>query len=92
MRITTEFTQPDHDLIEIISAVYLGDFTLRIFFNDSSNKVVDFKSFLENTMHPSIKKYLNEHIFRQFEIIEGNLNWHDYDLIFPIETLHQGKI
>jgi hypothetical protein len=43
-------------------------------------------------MHPSIKKYLNEQIFRQFEIIEGNLNWHDYDLIFPIETLHQGKI
>ena len=71
MRITTEFTQTNNDLIEIISAVYLGDYTLRIYFNDSSNKVVDFKSFLENSMHPSIKKYLNEQVFRQFEIIDS---------------------
>ena len=92
MRITTEFTQTNNDLIEIISAVYLGDYTPRIYFNDSSNKVVDFKSFLENSMHPSIKKYMNEQVLRQFEIIDGNLNWQDYDLIFPIENLYQGKI
>jgi hypothetical protein len=92
MKITTEFTQPNYDLIEIISAIYLGDYALRIYFNDSSNKVVDFKYFLENSMHPSIRKYLDEKMFKEFEIVDGNLNWQDYDLIFPIEDLYQGKI
>jgi DUF971 family protein len=92
MKITTEFTQSTYDLIEIISAVYLGDYALRIYFNDSSNKVVDFKYFLENSMHPSIRKYLDEKIFKEFEIVDGNLNWQDYDLIFPIEDLYQGNV
>ena len=92
MKITTEFTQPTYDLIEIISAVYLGDYALRIYFSDSSNKVVDFKYFLENSMHPSIRKYLDEKIFKEFEIVDGNLNWQDYDLIFPIEDLYQGNV
>jgi hypothetical protein len=30
--------------------------------------------------------------FKNFKIIDGNLNWNDYDLIFPVADLHEGKI
>jgi hypothetical protein len=80
------------DLIEINSAVYVGDYTIQIIFNDSLCKLVDFKPFLENSSHPSIKKYVDESKFQQFVILDGNLNWNDYDLIFPIADLHQGAV
>jgi hypothetical protein len=79
-------------LIEIKSAKYIGDFAIRIIFNDGLNRLIDFKPFLEGSLHPSIRKYLNESNFQQFKIVEGNLNWNDYDLIFPIDDLHKGSI
>ncbi len=92
MRIIEEYTNLPVDLIEIRSANYIGDFAIRVFFNDGFNRLVDFKPFLESSLHPSIRKYLDETLFVQFEIIDGNLNWNDYDMIFPVGDLHEGKI
>ena len=92
MKITAEYNREESDVIEIKSASYIGDYAIRLSFNDGINRVVAFKSFLENSIHPSIRKYLDEHKFKEFEIIDGNLNWNDYDLIFPIYTLYQGKV
>jgi len=78
--------------IEVESAKYIGDYAIRICFNDSTNRLVDFKSFLESSLHPSIRKYLDESLFKQFQIVNGNLNWGDYDLIFPVHDLYEGKI
>jgi len=92
MRIIEEYTDFEFELIEIENARYIGDFAIRIFFNDKTQQLVDFKPFLENSVHPSIRKYLNEENFSAFQIVDGNLNWNDYDLIFPIEDLYEGKI
>lgn len=92
MRITEEYSEIQTDLIEVKSAIYIGDFAIRITFNDGKNILVDFKSFLESSSHPSIKKYLEESKFKKFDIVDGNLNWNDYDLIFPIYDLYQGRI
>jgi hypothetical protein len=92
MRITEEYSEIQTDLIEVKSAIYIGDFAIRITFNDGKNKLVDFKAFLESSSHPSIKKYLEESKFKKFDIVDGNLNWNDYDLIFPIYDLYQGRI
>jgi len=92
MRIIEEYNDFQVDLIEIKSAKYIGDFAIRLFFNDGFNRLIDFKPFLESSLHPSIRKYLNEKIFREFKIIDGNLNWNDYDLIFPIDNLYDGVI
>jgi hypothetical protein len=92
MRIVEDYNDVQVDLIEINSAVYIGDYAIRIFFNDGVCKLVDFKSFLENSSHPSIQKYLDEPKFKEFTILDGNLNWNDYDLIFPIADLYQGAI
>ena len=92
MRIIEEYTDFQPELIEIKSAKYIGDFAIRITFNDGSNRLIDFKPFLESSLHPSIRKYLKVNKFLQFKIVGGNLNWNDYDLIFPIDDLYKGNI
>ena len=92
MKITEEYIEYKTDFIEVKSAQYIGDFAIRIFFSDGVNKLVDFKPFLEASLHPSIRKYLEESKFKVFNIVDGNINWNDYDLLFPIEDLYQGKI
>lgn len=92
MKITEEYIDYKIDFIEIKSVRYIGDYAIRIFFSDGSNKLVDFKPFLESSVHPSIRKYLDETKFKDYQIVDGNLNWNDYDLIFPIEDLIEGKI
>ena len=92
MKIITEYNDLREELIEVISGRYIGDFAIRIFFSDGLNRLVDFKPFLESALHPSIKKYLDESMFIRFKITNGNLNWNDYDLIFPVEDLYEGKI
>lgn len=92
MKILIDYTQTDISPIMVEHANYIGDFAIRITFNDGTQKLVDFKSFLTKSLHPSIKKYLDERLFINFKIIDGNLNWYDYDMIFPVENLYNGEI
>jgi hypothetical protein len=92
MKITEEPVQQNVDPIDIRSVQYIGDFAIRILFNDGVSRIVDFKPFLESSLHPSIHKYLDESKFKAYQIIEGNLNWNDYDMIFPLEDLYEGHL
>ena len=92
MKIVVEYNLEEVQNIKIESARYHGDFAIRIQFQDGTDKLVDFKPFLTKSVHPAIKKYLEEKQFSNFMIVDGNLNWNDYDLIFPIWDLYQGKI
>ena len=92
MKITKEHTIQNIEMIEVKSAIYIGDYAIKVFFSDGFNKLVDFKPFLESSLHPSIRKYLDDSKFKEYNIVDGNLNWNDYDLIFPIEDLYKGKI
>ena len=93
MKIILEYNESElEDVIEVMSANYIGDYAVRISFNDGTEKLVDFKPFLFKSLHPSIVKYQNESLFTQFKIIDGNLNWNDFDLIFPVHNLHEGVI
>jgi len=92
MRIIEEYTDYQSELIEIKSAKYIGDYAIRMVFSDGTNRLIDFKTFLESSLHPSIRKYLDESKFKKFNIVDGNLNWNDYDLIFPLNDLHKGII
>jgi hypothetical protein len=78
--------------VKIDSAKYLSDYAIRLKFSDGNEKLVDFKPFLSKSSHPSIKKYLDETKFSKFTLVDGNLNWNDYDLIFPISDLYNGQI
>lgn len=94
MRIIVDYKDSESGFIElkIDSAKYLSDYAIRIKFNDGNERLVDFKQFLSKSLHPSIKKYLDENKFSNFSLTDGNLNWNDYDLIFPISDLYKGQI
>lgn len=94
MKILIDYNEHEsaYEELRIESAKYLSDFAIRIKFSDGVEKIVDFKPFLSKSLHPSIKKYLDEKNFSNFSLIDGNLNWNDFDLIFPIGDLHEGKI
>lgn len=92
MKIVVDYNNIEVQNIKIVTANYLGDYSVHIRFNDGTERFIDFKPFLSKSLHPSIKKYLNENYFSKFQLIDGNLNWNDYDLIFPIWDLYSGKI
>ena len=92
MKIVVDYKDSEFGELKIDSAEYLSDYVIRIRFSDGNEKSVDFKPFLSKSLHPSIKKYLDENKFSNFSLTDGNLNWNDYDLIFPIFDLYRGKI
>ena len=94
MRIIVDYkdSESKSNQLKIDSAKYLTDYVIRIKFNDGKEKIVDFKPFLSKSLHPSIKKYLDGKKFSNFSLIDGNLNWNDYDLIFPLSDLYNGQI
>lgn len=93
MKIIERYTkQAKQGNLSVIEAHYIGDFAIRLTFSDGYRKLVDFKPFLEQAKHPAIQKYLNEVQFRNFQIKDGNLDWIDFDLCFPIEDLYKNSI
>ncbi len=85
-------TDKNHKIYSVIQADYIGDFAIRVFFSDGHQKLVDFKPFLEQSKHPDIRQYLDEEKFQEFEIVEGNLDWNNYELIFPVADLYHNSI
>jgi len=92
MKISVDYNQREIKTLKVEEAKYIGDFAIRIKFNDGTEKLVDFKPFLTKSIHPSVRKYLDERLFSSFQIIDGNLNWNDYDMIFPIWDLYKGNV
>jgi hypothetical protein len=94
MKIVYEDIKSDKSVrvLKIESADYLGSYSIKLLFSDEVSRIIDFKPFLTSSSHPAIRKYLDKAVFSKFEIKHGNLNWNDYDLIFPIIDLYEGKI
>ena len=92
MRIIDEIDTTQVQDIWIVIADHLSNYKVKIEFNDGSKKIVDFEPFLRNSNHPSIKKYLENDNFLSFRVVDGNLNWNNYDMIFPIRELYEGEI
>ncbi len=84
----------ENDLLhlEILKAAWIKDYLIEINFNNGKSHLVDFEDFLKKSNHPDIRKYLDIEAFKKFEIKDGNLDWNDFDLIFPIADLYSGRI
>ena len=79
-------------IIDVISVAYLESYSLELTFSDGHVQVVDFEPFLKRSIHPEIRKYLDLALFKQFRLINGQLDWNDYDLCFSLEDLYNGII
>lgn len=78
--------------LRVKEAKYLNQYIIQILFTDGILQNVDFEKLLSDSQHPEIRKYLDKSLFMSFSIINGNLNWNDYDMIFSISELYDGKI
>lgn len=79
-------------MITIKEATHIDDYKLQLVFNDQSSQLVDFQAFLSRSLNPLIRKYLAPEEFAKFEIDEGDLEWNDYDLCFPIADLYENRL
>lgn len=82
----------DEQVISVEKVDHIGDFKLKLEFNDKTRQIVDFYPFLSHSLNPLIRKYLSPKEFSQFQIDEGDLEWNDYDLCFPIADLYENRI
>jgi hypothetical protein len=76
----------------IASAEYIKAHKIQLVFSDGVVRVIDFLPFLKRFNHPDYDQYLNQENFKNFQLINGNLNWNDYHLIFTLESLHKGLV
>ncbi|MCR4292723.1 MAG: DUF2442 domain-containing protein [Candidatus Kuenenia sp.] len=82
----------DGQVITIISAEYIEEYKIKLSFNDNTIKVVDFFPFLNSSLNPLIRKYLDKQEFKKFKIDNGDLGWNGFDLCFPIADLYENNI
>jgi hypothetical protein len=81
-----------HQNIKITSADYIGPHSLKLTFQDGKISSVNFYDFLNSSTNPMIKNFLDLEKFKTFKILNGDLMWGDYELIFPIQDLYDGHI
>ena len=79
--------------MKIVKAEHIGDYKVKLFFSDKKQRTVDFGEFIFSSTHPSFTQYKDLKKFRKFKLEHGNIVWgKDWDLIFPLEQLHNGRI
>ena len=76
----------------IVNVKHLKSHILETAFSDKTSQIIDFAPFIFSSGHPDLEKYQKESDFLTYDIIDGNLNWDDYTMIFPIEDLHKGHL
>lgn len=80
------------NVINIDSATWIGDYRIRLQFDDATTQDVDFGPFLSRSLHPVIRTYLDPARFQTFRVIHGELIWGNYELSFPIMDLYNNRI
>ena len=79
-------------IINIIKANYSGGYTIELEFNDGKSQKVNFEPFLQKSLHPEIRSYLNQDKFTQFRVEYGDLVWGDFELCFPVKDIYANQI
>jgi hypothetical protein len=79
-------------IVSIKKAEYLQNYQIKLIFSDDKINIVDFNNFLKNAKNPMTKKYLDKNLFKNFSLTNGDINWNDYELCFPIWDLYINNI
>ena len=79
-------------IVRIKKAKYLSGHKLKLSFNDGTEQIINFAPFLSSSLNPLIRKYLNREEFMKYNLDDGDLEWNDYDLCFPVADLYENNI
>lgn len=81
----------EDQIILIENADYLNGYKICLHFNDQTTQTIDFENFIRSSHNPHIAKYSDLALFKNFSITDGDLEWNDYDLCFPIADLYENQ-
>jgi len=78
--------------IKMTAARYLKNYQIEFEFDDQTKKIIDFESFLKQAKNPMLKKYLDLTVFKNVTLRDGDIDWNDYELCFPIADIYEGDL
>lgn len=78
--------------LSIINSKPIADHILEIYFSDGHKCLVDFHPFVFSVGHPDYDIYKQRRHFLNYKIVDGNLNWDDYKMIFPVADLYSNRL
>ena len=78
--------------LTVASANHVRAHVLSIKYSDGSSNQVDFAPFIFTADHPDYEQFKSIDTFKQFKVEDGNINWDDYTMIFPVEDLYHNTI
>ena len=79
--------------MKIVKAEYIEAYKVKLTFDDKKHRTVDFGEFILNSTYETFNQYKDLKKFKRFALENGNIVWgKDWDLIFPLEQLYEGKI
>lgn len=81
----------ENQVVTVQKVEYVEGYKLRLTFNDDRIQLIDFADFILHSTNPHIHKYRELALFKAFRITDGDLEWNDYDLCFPIADLYENK-
>ena len=79
-------------MVDIEEVHYVEAYQLLLRFSNGVQRLVDFGPFLMTSTNPMIRKYLDLANFKKVALADGNIQWNDYDLCFPIADLYAGSL
>jgi hypothetical protein len=79
-------------VVRIELAEDVPPYKLRLRFDDGHESLVDFAPFLSQSWNPAVQAYHDRKRFRKFTLEDGVLHWNDFDLVFPMADLYEGRI
>jgi len=78
--------------LKVKKVEYLDLYKLKLLLSDGMVQIIGFEIFLKHSYHPIIQKYLKPKYFKYFSLIDSDLMWGYFDLIFPIMDLYYNSI
>lgn len=78
--------------LQVIKAIYVAEYKIHIYFNDGTDRIVDFENYLFNYEY-AYPEYRTLSKFKTFKVDKGELVWgKNWDIIFPVHKLYSGSI
>ncbi len=76
--------------MRIQKAKHIKGYKIKVVFIDKTVKIIDLETFIKESSHPLIRKYIDLRLFRQFKVEYGVLCWNnDWDL--NPKNIYKGK-
>lgn len=77
--------------MKIIKVKYLGDYKLKIIFDDNEIRIADFKEFLFENHSPMTTQFRDKMRFKNVQIDYGHLTWEDGQMDISSHSIYDGK-